>query len=70
MDWTNITKPGQNILVFSYKNNEVVKITESLSYDFNNFVGEVGGSLGFFLGASAFTFYDLISSFISSKMSK
>ena len=68
-DWTNTTKEGENIIVLVFKNNEVLRKEETLSYDIFNFVGEVGGSLGFFLGASAITFYDLISNYCQSKMS-
>lgn len=36
---------------------KVEVVEDKTSYDFNNFIGEVGGSLGFFLGASLFTLF-------------
>ena len=52
---------GNVLIQLSYESNEVVLIEDVVTYDFNNFIGESGGSLGFFLGASAITLYDLIS---------
>jgi hypothetical protein len=34
-------------------------VNEKYDYDINSFIGEAGGSLGLFLGASVFTFYDI-----------
>ena len=48
---------GFNVLAFSYKNDEI-KLTRAVkNYDLGNFLGEAGGSLGFFLGASAVTIF-------------
>ena len=48
---------GDNYILFVYKNGDVTIVAETPFYDINNFVGEVGGSLGFFLGASLVSLY-------------
>ena len=52
---------GYALIHLAYENDEVTRVEDIVNYDFNNFVGEAGGSLGFFMGASAITFYELIS---------
>ena len=57
LDYINYTR-NYSVLFLSFKSNEINIEKEKQSYDFNNFVGEIGGSLGFFMGASAFTFFN------------
>ena len=49
---------GHNIIFLVYKNGAVSIETQAPFYDINNFIGEVGGSLGFFLGASLISLFD------------
>ena len=49
-----------NAFYITYNNNEVKHIKEEVSYDFSNFVGEAGGSLGLFLGISLPSFFNFI----------
>ena len=50
---------GHNIIMMAYKNGDVYLESEVPLYDWNNFIGEVGGSLGFFMGASLFTVFNM-----------
>ena len=59
---------GTAAISISYENNEVQRVQKKSNYDLSNFVGEAGGSLGFFLGATVFTFYDAIEKLILDKL--
>ena len=59
--------PNHVIVFFNYNSNEVNIVEEQISYDINNFTGEVGGSLGFFMGASVFTFFYFVKGLLTKK---
>lgn len=61
---------GSVTIIVTYGNNEVKALNEVRSYDINNFIGEVGGSLGFFLGTSMVTFFELASSIVDRLLGK
>ena len=58
---TTMTKDfhsSENDLVIRLENPNVLTIVDSYSYDIQSFVGEVGGTLGLFLGLSVFSFVE------------
>lgn len=57
---TNGHKNGTVELIFSFKHNEVKAFTQVLGYSWANFIGEVGGSIGFFLGVSMVNGFDWV----------
>ena len=48
----------QTSLKIQLENPYVLTIVDSYSYDIQSFVGEVGGTLGLFLGLSMFSFVE------------
>ena len=46
------------------KSPNVLNIVDSYSYDFQSFIGEVGGTLGLFLGLSMFSIVEFIEYFL------
>ncbi|KAF5308059.1 hypothetical protein FQR65_LT06434 [Abscondita terminalis] len=53
-----------------YSSNLIAQMEEVVGYDFNNFVSDLGGSLGFLLGLSVLGAVGLIENVISSTMKK
>ena len=49
---------GLSELKIRLENPNVLTIVDSYSYDIQSFVGEVGGTLGLFLGLSVFSFVE------------
>ena len=49
---------GSSKLSIQLENPGVLTIIDSYSYDLQSFIGEVGGTLGLFLGLSIFSFVD------------
>ena len=47
-------------LLIKLKNPNILTIVDEYSYDLQSFIGEVGGTLGLFLGLSMFSFIELI----------
>ena len=45
-------------ILFALSEDHLIIEEEQLLYDFNSFLGEVGGSLGLFLGLSIFSMYE------------
>ena len=45
-------------IVFVLSDDHLIVEEEQMLYDFNSFLGEVGGSLGLFLGVSLFSMYE------------
>ena len=43
-------------LMIEMESTNVQSIVDSVAYDFQSFIGEVGGTLGLFLGLSMFSF--------------
>jgi hypothetical protein len=60
---------GRHFLAFYYSQSKIEVREQQVSYDMYNFMGEVGGALGMFLGLSLVNFYDLIQSFVLTKKS-
>ena len=56
----NNKKPDVIIIRYKYKSTQVSIFEEFLVYDFVNFIGSVGGSLGLFIGFSYFDFCSVI----------
>ena len=54
--WNDDTKVA--FLKIKLENPNVLSIVDSYSYDIQSFVGEVGGTLGLFLGLSIFSFVE------------
>ena len=57
------TKDGsyeKSNLIIKLKNPNILTIVDEYSYDLQSFIGEVGGTLGLFLGLSMFSFIELI----------
>ena len=54
---TNIGNSGLRIKL---RNPNVLNIVDSYSYDIQSFIGEVGGTLGLFLGLSMFSIVEFI----------
>ena len=53
-------KPGASTLQIKLKSPNVLNIADSYSYDIQSFIGEVGGTLGLFLGLSMFSIVEFI----------
>ena len=51
---------GLSELKIRLENPNVLTIVDSYSYDIQSFVGEVGGTLGLFLGLSVFSFVEFV----------
>ena len=51
-------KFGNTVLKIQLENPNILTIVDSYSYDIQSFVGEVGGTLGLFLGLSVFSFVE------------
>ena len=49
---------NESNLKIQLENPNVLTIVDSYSYDIQSFVGEVGGTLGLFLGLSIFSFVE------------
>ena len=49
---------GRSYLSIQLENPSVLTIADSYSYDLQSFIGEVGGTLGLFLGLSIFSFVE------------
>ena len=49
---------GSSKLSIQLENPGVLTIADSYSYDLQSFIGEVGGTLGLFLGLSIFSFVE------------
>jgi hypothetical protein len=49
-------------MAFYYSQSQIEVREQQVSYDMYNFMGEVGGALGLFLGLSLVNFYDSIQS--------
>ena len=45
-------------IMFALSDSHLIIEEEQVLYDFNSFLGEVGGSLGLFLGISLFSMYE------------
>ena len=59
----DIRNGGNNlnpVLNIKLKDPNVLTIVDSYSYDFQSLIGEVGGTLGLFLGLSMFSFVGFI----------
>ena len=52
--------PKMSYLKIQIENPNVLTIVDSYSYDIQSFIGEVGGTLGLFLGLSAMSFVDFV----------
>ena len=50
--------PKMSYLKIQIENPNVLTIVDSYSYDIQSFIGEVGGTLGLFLGLSIFSFVE------------
>ena len=51
---------NESKLEIQLENPNVLTIVDSYTYDIQSFVGEVGGTLGLFLGLSIFSFVEFI----------
>ena len=51
-------------IVFVLSDDHLIVEEEQMLYDFNSFLGEVGGSLGLFLGVSLFSMYEGLTSIL------
>ena len=49
-----------SLLTIQLKDSNILTIVDNYSYDFQSFIGEVGGTLGLFLGFSMFSFVEFI----------
>ena len=50
--------PNGSWILFTLSEEHLIIEEEQFLYDFNSFLGEVGGSLGLFLGISLFSMYE------------
>ena len=49
-----------SLLTIQLKDSNILTIVDNYSYDFQSLIGEVGGTLGLFLGLSMFSFVEFI----------
>ena len=54
----NDIRPNGSWFMIALNDESLIIDEEQYFYDFNSFLGEVGGSLGLFLGISFFTLYE------------
>ena len=47
-------------LAFTWTNPRIIYVEDFISYDFHNFIGEVGGYFGLFLGFSFTSLFDVL----------
>ena len=48
-----------------FGSSHITDVQEDLAYDFDNLLGDIGGVMGLFLGASLFTIMEFITLFVS-----